>query len=70
MTKAKLAEKVKTKKALPTYGGEILPVGSEITLTEEWETIPPARRGRVIFDSLGQRRLVEEEDLQYALGAH
>lgn len=70
MAKAKVAEKIKIKKVLPTYGGETLPAGSEITLTDEWEPIPPKRRGRMILDPLGQRRLVEEEDLEYALGAH
>lgn len=71
MAKAKLVpEKLRIKKALPTYGGETLPAGSEITLTEEWDTIPPTRRGRVILDALGQRRLADEEDLEYALGAH
>jgi hypothetical protein len=71
MAKAKLAfERVKTRKALPIYGGENLPAGTEITLTDDWETIPPARRGRIILDPQGQRRLADEEDLEYALGAH
>jgi hypothetical protein len=70
MTRAKIAEKVKIKKALPTYGGETLPAGSEITLTDDSESIPPARRGRVIVDPHGERRLAEEQDLEYALGAH
>ncbi len=71
MAKAKLVpEKTKIKKALPIYGGETLPAGSEILLTEEWDTIPPMGRGRVILDPLGQPRLATEEDLEYALGAH
>jgi hypothetical protein len=70
MSKAKVAEKVKIRKTLPTYGGGTLPAGSEIALTDDWEPIPPAGRGRVILDPLGERRLVEEQDLEYALGAH
>ncbi len=70
MSKAKLAEKVKIKKPLPICGGETLPAGSEITLTDEWEPIPPAVRGRVILDARGERRLAREDDLEYALGAH
>jgi hypothetical protein len=66
----KTAAKVKIKKALPVYGGEKLAAGTEITLTDEWETIPPHVRGRVILDPAGEHRLVAEDDLDYALGAH
>ena len=70
MTKSHISEKVKIKKPLPAYGGETLPAGTEITLTEERDTIPPNVRGRFIVDPLGQKRLVVEDDLEYALGAH
>ncbi len=70
MTKTKTEKKVQLKKALPIYGGGKLGVGSEIIVTEEWESIPPHVRGRVILDPAGQRWLVTEEDLEYALGAH
>jgi hypothetical protein len=70
MTKARPHEKVRIKKPLPLYGGEILPAGTEITLTEEWETIPYNARGRIILDLAGERHLVIDEDLEYALGAH
>jgi hypothetical protein len=69
MEKTKVLNKVKIRKSLRTYGGELLPVGSEITLTEEWESIP-GMRCRVILDPHGDRRLVVDEDLEYALGAH
>lgn len=67
---ARTATKVRIKKALPIYGGGKLAAGTEITVTDEWETIPPKLRGRVILDPAGERRLVAEEDLDYALGAH
>jgi hypothetical protein len=68
--RAKAASKVQIKKALPFYGGGKLAAGTEITITEEWDTIPPNVRGRLILDSAGERRLVTMEDLDYALGAH
>ncbi len=67
---ARTVTKVKIKKALPVYGGGKLEAGTEITVTDEWETIPPNVRGRLILDPTGERRLVDEEDLDYALGAH
>ncbi|MCW5982919.1 MAG: hypothetical protein KIT09_32820 [Bryobacteraceae bacterium] len=70
MSKVKLHATVKIKKPLPIYGGETLPAGTEIQLTEEWETIPPFARGQVILDARGDRRLALAEDLEYALGAH
>lgn len=70
MTKPKPTAKVRIKKALPLYGGGELPAGTEITVTDEWESIPPNVRGRLIVDRAGDRRLVSEEDLDYALGAH
>lgn len=70
MEKTKVANKVRIRKPLRTYGGETLPVGTEITLTDEWETIPYNVRSRVILDAHGDRRLVVNEDLEYALGAH
>jgi hypothetical protein len=63
-------ETVKTKKPLTLQGGETLPAGTEITLTEEWETIPYGVQGRIILDPQGQRRLVVNDELEYALGAH
>lgn len=70
MEKTKILEKVRLRKPLRTYGGEVLPVGAEITLTGDWETIPYNVRGRVILDPHGERRLVVSEDLEYSLGAH
>lgn len=70
MVKAKHLERVKTRKPLPIYGGEILPAGTEITVTEDSETIPQGLRGRLILDPQGNRRLVLEQDLEDALGAH
>lgn len=67
---AKTLVKTKIKKALPVCGGALLAVGTEITLTEERETIPPNVPGRMIIDPAGEHRLVTEEDLDYALGAH
>jgi len=70
MLKTKLVGTVKIRKPLPIYGGETLAAGTEITLTDEWEMIPPCARGQLIVDPLGDRRLVLSEDLEYALGAH
>jgi hypothetical protein len=70
MAKAKHLETVKIRKPLPIYGGEILPAGSDISVTEEWEPLPYGGRARVVLDSHGDRRLVVEQDLEYALGAH
>jgi hypothetical protein len=58
------------RKPLPIYGGEILPVGAQITLTDEWETIPYNVKVRVILDPSETRRIVFDEDLEYILGAH
>jgi hypothetical protein len=66
----KVIERVKIKKPLPVYGRETLPVGAQITLTEEWETIPYNRRARVILMESGERGFVLPEELEYALGAH
>ena len=66
----KVLEKVKIRKPLPVYGRDPLPVGSEITLTDEWETIPYNRLARVILEPHGELRFVLPEDLEYALGAH
>jgi len=55
---------------VPVYGGETLPAGTEITLTDEWETTPYNVRSRIIVDPQGAKRLVVDEDLEYALGAH
>lgn len=70
MEKTKTLNKVKIRKPLRLYGGEMLPVGTEIALTDEWETVPYNVRCRAILDSHGERRLVVNEDLEYALGAH
>jgi hypothetical protein len=70
MAVRKVLEKVKIRKPLPVYGAETLPVGTEIQLTEDWETTPFYTRARVILDADGDRRLVLEQDLEYALGAH
>jgi hypothetical protein len=70
MAKPKPTAKVRIKKPLPLYGGGELPAGTEITVTEERESIPPGTQGRLILDRAGERRLVSEEDLDYALGAH
>lgn len=70
MKAGKAHEQVRIKKALPLCGGETLAAGSEITLTEDWEPIPPMDQGRVIIDPQGERRLVREDDLEYSLGAH
>jgi hypothetical protein len=68
--KTKAPEKFRTKKPLPILDGEVLPAGTEITLTDQWETLPYGGRGRFILEPQGERRLVKEEDLDYALGAH
>ena len=70
MPKTKTLERVKIRKPLPIYGAETLPVGAQITVTGEWETIPPYVKCAVILDPAGDRRLVVEDDLNYALGAH
>lgn len=70
MAHAKTLKKIRIRKSLPMYGGGTLPAGTEIALTDDWETIPPNVRGRVILEPHGERRLVVNEDLEYALGAH
>jgi hypothetical protein len=67
---AKAARTAKIKKPLLVYGGETLPAGTEIILTDEWETTPYNVRSRIIVDPQGAKRLVVDEDLEYALGAH
>jgi hypothetical protein len=66
----KTKQRIRIKKPLPVYGGETLPAGTEITLTDEWETTPYNVRNRVILDPQGTKRLVQDDDLEYALGAH
>ncbi len=66
----KLLNKVRINKPLRTYSGEVLPAGAEITVTDDWETAPYNVRGRVILNPQGEWRLVAEEDLDYAFGAH
>jgi len=65
----KTKQRIRIKKPLPVYGGETLPTGTEITVTDEWETTPYNVRNRVILDPQGTKRLVQDDDLQYALGA-
>jgi hypothetical protein len=67
---SKTVQTVKTKKPLPVYGGETLPAGTQITLTDEWETNPYNVRNQIILDPQGIKRLVQDDDLEYALGAH
>ncbi len=70
MEKTKLLNKIRLRKPLRTYGGQVLPAGAEITLTPDWETVPGNVRSRVILDPQGQRLLAINEELEYALGAH
>jgi hypothetical protein len=68
--KPKLPATNKIRKPLPLYGNGELPVGTEIIITEEWDVLPSGARAKVILDPAGDRRLVQSEDLDYALGAH
>ncbi len=66
----KALPKVKLKKPLPVYGGETLPAGIEITLTHEWEKLSTDVLAHTILDPAGRKRLVLQEDLDHAMGAH